>query len=501
MKPIFAPKREEEREGKRVEEIRPEYQEGDTRGTTMDDEEAKRLASETADQAVEKALAKRKKKDNDDSEGGSRGEGLGVLDSKTVKSMENIANFFGAMKKVFANPLQDAVENKVGTLAANVVERAFSPPISEQKKDIIDQILNSQFAAGLGAGLGQRGPEMVNTLTQNFGKEKVDGWVGSVIAGRQGGGGFGGGIGSGGGVGPEPGMIKKSKDEERELVCSLDPNNPEHVAAYAASQSDIPIDVARKMLMIHQDAFINQMKSRESAGTYAGTYAGEQQGTQRGSAGIVGDKVGNVGRSISDNVQEYIGKGRRVSDDLIVNTPIDEDNRIDNRIDNRNPELERIDGPSIADVGQEQQQDVGHKTQGGSGNQEIVTYLKQMSDYISGLKDMVEKQNNELLMLKNDINIIKGSKDSSEVKEDKDVEIVKKGKEEGGLFCGGTDEVGEEGEKKKDGKDVLIPDDFKAGSGIGSGIESGVRSIKTIRKGYARVKDENVDTGKSHEEE
>lgn len=60
--------------------------------------------------------------------------------------------------------------------------------------------------------------------------------------------------------------IKRYNDEnkqtEKELLLSLNPNNPEHVRAYAESQGRIAVDTARKMLMMHQDEFVKQMKSQ-----------------------------------------------------------------------------------------------------------------------------------------------------------------------------------------------------------------------------------------------
>lgn len=427
-------------------------------GGNMDDEDAKRLAEEAAEKAVEKALAKKKKKEDDDGGGGSGDPDFG-FSPKTVKSMENMANFFNVMKKVFSNPLQDAVENKVGGLAASVVERAFSPPTHPQNKDIIDQVLNSQFAAGLGAGLGQRGPEMVDKLTSIYGPDKTEKWI-DGIAGKGGVGGVsmrGGGSMGGGGMGGMGGGSSMGgsgeKQSEMEMVLSLDPNNPEHVAAYANSQGGMSVDVARKVLQIAQDDFVRQLKMKgvDTSGYDARSIGGSIGGSIHGN--VHDGSQGGVG-GVDGNVQEYRRSAQR-SEDLMPIAPIDEDKRWEN------PKMERVDGPSIADLGKTQNVNKDYVGENVNVEQQVVNtteiaeYLKNLNEYVIGLKDTVEKQQQQQNAVNNDMSSLR-----------QELDILK--------------------------RDRIVPDDMlkKDEDEVGTGVGTGVRSVKTIKKGFSYVKDE-----------
>lgn len=48
-----------------------------------------------------------------------------------------------------------------------------------------------------------------------------------------------------------------SRQKDREYLLSLDPNNPDHVIAYAEAQGGITIETARNMLKIHQEDITN----------------------------------------------------------------------------------------------------------------------------------------------------------------------------------------------------------------------------------------------------
>jgi len=193
------------------------------------------------------------------------------LDSKFVKQLQNTVGIFNALKEFSSNPLQNAIEQKIGNVAATVVENAFSPRGPPPKKDLIDSILNSQFAYGLGAGIGQRAPELVQTLTSSFGEEKAGNIIDNMM-GKYG----SGNVHDTKQIGRQDSSehMKKEPDESAnvELLLSLDPNNPEHVAAYAESQGGLSIDVARKMLMIHQDDMIKKMNPQGDAEHAAQTY-------------------------------------------------------------------------------------------------------------------------------------------------------------------------------------------------------------------------------------
>lgn len=173
-------------------------------------------------------------------------EDINVVNPRVVKQLKDTVQVFSTLRELSSNPIQQAIEKSVGEIAASAVSNAFTPRTSPQKKDIIDTFLNSQFAYGLGEGIGQRSPELIKSMADTFGKEKAGQMIDNVL-----------------GKSEEKSQIQKSeKISEKELLLSLDPNNPEHVSAYADSQGGISVEVARKMLMIHQDDIIKQMKSQ-----------------------------------------------------------------------------------------------------------------------------------------------------------------------------------------------------------------------------------------------
>lgn len=224
---------------------------------------------------------KRRRRDDDDEE-----EDLVGFSPKLVKQLQTTVGVFNTLKDFASNPMQKAIEDRIGGLAAGIIENAFTSPRGPPpKRDLVDSILNSQMAFGLGQGLGSRAPELVESLSRSFGKERaadiVDGMIGKY---------------TGGGErrkiestdrdrpqSPEPSrpspVPQKSEDQSNvELLLSLDPNNAEHVAAYAESQGGISIDVARKMLMIHQDDIIKRMKSQGADTTVIEAQRGSRVG-------------------------------------------------------------------------------------------------------------------------------------------------------------------------------------------------------------------------------
>ncbi len=202
----------------------------------MTPEDVVLLSKKAAEEAINRYRAQ-----SDDGDGGN----LIGLDGKFVKQLQNTVGVFNALKDFSSSPLQKVVEEKVGQFAAGMVESAFSGPKSPDKKNIIETILNSQFAYGLGASLGNKSPELIEAMSRSLGKDKTQQIIDNVITkGTQGSRQIGGGQGS--------------QQDNIELLLSLDPNNPEHIAAYSDSQGGLPPDVARKMLMIHQDAIIKR---------------------------------------------------------------------------------------------------------------------------------------------------------------------------------------------------------------------------------------------------
>lgn len=246
-------------------------------GRTYSEEDVMTLMNEAARKAATEAVKKgQRDEDEDDSS---------VINPKVVKQLKDTVAVFTALKDLSSNPLQRTIEETVGGMAASVVQNAFAPRGPPPKQDIVDKILNSQFAYGLGSGLGQRGPELVETMGRTFGSEKAGqminnmmGKYGSGQGGQQGGQSKQLSPSNTGPSNPQPSPSTEQrgdKQSDKELLLSLDPNNPEHVSAYAETQGGLPVEVARKMLMIHQDAFIEQLK-REGMNV-------DQISTQRGS--------------------------------------------------------------------------------------------------------------------------------------------------------------------------------------------------------------------------
>lgn len=173
-------------------------------------------------------------------------EDINVVNPRVVKQLKDTVQVFSTLRELSSNPIQTAIEKSVGDIAAGAIQNAFIPRTAPPKKDLIDTFLNSQFAYGLGEGIGQRSPELIKSMADTFGQERAGQMIDNVI-----------------GKSEEKSQIQKSeKISEKELLLSLDPNNPEHVSAYADTQGGISVEVARKMLMIHQDDIIKQMKSQ-----------------------------------------------------------------------------------------------------------------------------------------------------------------------------------------------------------------------------------------------
>lgn len=390
-----------------------------------------------------------------------------IISSKTVNELKNIAGIFNALKEFSANPLQKAIEGKVGDVAAGVVERAFGPPSQHQEKDIIDRILNSQFATGLGAGLGQRGPELVDTFTKNFGKEKVGGWISGAVKGGGSGTDVMGGIGSviGGGMSGTqlPPPVQEKQQSEMEMILGLDRNNPEHVAAYAKSQGDITVGTARKILMIHQDDFISQL---ESKGVDATPYKLRRGQSQSQSQNISSQNQDLASMPEGGNMQEYRRPPPRVNEDLMVNTPATEDKRWEsedeksdvyvNNLETQNvelhPQMERVERRIEKKV----DTIIDNNSSENINTEEIANYLKSLNESITGLKDMVERQQQQQNAVQQQQNAV--NNDMFNLRQELDV--IKKGDRPEVLEVEGRDD----------------------------NQTTTVRSTKTIKKGFAHVR-------------
>lgn len=227
----------------------PQQQGSEPGYVVMTPEDVIALSRKAADEAVSRYRSQAEDGD---------GSNLIGLDGKFVKQLQNTVGVFNALKDFSSSPLQKVVEEKVGQFAAGMVENAFSGPRSSEKKSLIETILNSQFAYGLGASIGNKSPELIEAMSRNLGREQTQHIIDNVITkGTQGQGQVSGG--------------KGSQQDNVELLLSLDANNPEHIAAYSDSQGGLPPDVARKMLMIHQDAIIKKFGDQGANVQKAGT--------------------------------------------------------------------------------------------------------------------------------------------------------------------------------------------------------------------------------------
>lgn len=225
-------------------------------------EEHQRLIDEAAKRASKETIEslRRVEKENDSDTGGGDsddGEELDFFATKTNKSIKNMVSSVATLKRAFEQPPSQIEQLMYQAFTQKTIENLSGN--SEKKKNWYDEILSS-----VAHGLGQRTPELIDTLTRNFGSE----WVkqtatgllnpGAVInSGGQGGMGGQGGQGQNNrGVGGSGNLNQDAVDQ----IMALDPNNPAHVSAYAEIQGNIDINDARKMLQIHQDIFMKKMQ-------------------------------------------------------------------------------------------------------------------------------------------------------------------------------------------------------------------------------------------------
>jgi hypothetical protein len=380
-------------------------------------EDAKLMRDQAVDYALEKYSKMQAatpvvasvpvKKEDDDSIG---------LSSKVVRQLQDTVGVFNALKEFASNPLQKAIENKIGGAAAQMVEKVFTPQQQPQNLDIIDRILNSQMGAGLGAGLGQRGPELADKIISLFGKEKTEKWIDSSITSRgSGGSGGSGGIGiSGVSLSGQQGSGGQEKSET-DLILELDVNNPEHISAYAKSQGGISYDVARKMLMVHQDDFIKQLHDSGDGNSVERAnnimlkrnqqLMQEQETIQRQE---------NVDY---ENVQEYRQPqpSKKQNIDQLESDAIISDDLRKSQVEpdalerNENVVFEMEEVQKKQDFVEEQQPEI-----------DINAYLKSLTEMVSGLSENVRLQNETISELKNKLYSVK------ENDIENDIENVKK---------------------------------------------------------------------------
>ena len=232
-------------------------------------EEHQKLIDEAAKRASRETLESFRKLDREPSgDTGLEGDDDDEIDffaSKTNKSIKNMVSSVATLKRAFEQPPSQIEQAMYQAFTQKTIDSLSGA--SEKKKNWYDEILSS-----LAHGIGARSPELIDTLTRNFGSE----WVkqtaqgllnpGAVI--NSGGpGGPGGGYGGQGGQGGQGqnnmragGNNSNLNQDAVDQIMALDPNNPSHLSAYAEIQGNIDINDARKMLQIHQDIFMNKMK-------------------------------------------------------------------------------------------------------------------------------------------------------------------------------------------------------------------------------------------------
>lgn len=401
----------------------------------------------------------RKRRRRDDYEDTGEEEDLIGFSPKLVKQLQTTVGVFNTLKDFASNPMQKAIEDRIGGLAAGIIEQAFTSPRGPPpKRDMVDTLLNSQMAFGLGQGLGSRAPELVESLSKSFGREKaenmIEGMIGKYSGGesrkiepaereRQ--------------SSPEPSRQspgpQKSEDQSNiELLLSLDPNNAEHVAAYSESQGGISIDVARKMLMIHQDDIIKRMKSQGADTTIIesqrGSRIGQDNPSQQSTSGSV-HKV-DVSPNYHNGTQQHtpvqpVQQPHPVQQHTPIqpvqqhtpiqqppvqpisdsHPPIQQESDVQNDMQYIEPEMEDV--PSFQKPGQEyaEYKDIGQQGQQrgnvknndaniGSSNSQQAEMMKTFADDIGKVMgDMINKietLNNSVFTLQNELNEVKRQK-------------------------------------------------------------------------------------------
>ena len=220
-------------------------------------DDAREMAREAAAITAERMIS-----ESNASTAGSEQDSLGY-DKGLTSEIQKVIGLANAVKQLSSSPLHDAIERKVGDLAANVVEGAFSPGQSDNGGGggIVHEFLNSNLAYGIGQGIGANSDaaSIITALKGVVGSKRVGDIIDHAIDGGQ-----------EQQLSGQAANNGDSKGSDLQMLLSLDPNNPEHVASYAESQGGISIGTARKMLMIHQDDIIKAGKIQDSQVSYTG---------------------------------------------------------------------------------------------------------------------------------------------------------------------------------------------------------------------------------------
>lgn len=242
---------------------------GNVQYVSIDD--ARKMAREAAATTAERIISE------SNADATSSGQDPLGYDKGLTSEIQKVIGLANAVKQLSSSPLHDAIERKVGDLAANVVEGAFSPGQSNDDGGgggIVHEFLNSNLAYGIGQGIGANSDaaSIITALKGVVGSKRVGDIIDHAIDGGQ-----------EQQLSGQAANNGNNKESDLQMLLSLDPNNPEHVASYAESQGGISIDTARKMLMIHQDDIIKAGRIQDSQVGYTGQ--------QQYSEGIVQEAV------------------------------------------------------------------------------------------------------------------------------------------------------------------------------------------------------------------
>lgn len=205
---------------------------------------------------------------------GARDETGGIVDPNLSIAFNNkvqtslVSKFLNNALESAMNPQDDpvtaTVKQVVGNLSGKIAENILSNISggTGQKQSFSEKVILT-----IAAGVGPRMPELLETGVRLLGSDTIkqitQGFLGQNV-------GSPGGVPPGGNVGPGGPNVQRdggngvqgqrSSQDAAQQILALDPNNPEHVAAYADNVlGGVPTTKARSMLMQHQDMFIEQM--------------------------------------------------------------------------------------------------------------------------------------------------------------------------------------------------------------------------------------------------
>lgn len=188
--------------------------------------------------------------------------------NRTVATLDTIQRIAGRNAPA-PSRMQVAIEDGVGNVVADVITKAFKGGIVNQTPAetgimaLAIPALNTQFGLGLGQGLANVAPVLVEKLASLFGAKKAEDMIDGAISGLR-------------GEGRErsaddyddgrkrlvesstPPSDTSEIGKTRDAFLSLKPDDPKHVAAFAETLGGVSHDVAKQMLIMQQNDFYKQ---------------------------------------------------------------------------------------------------------------------------------------------------------------------------------------------------------------------------------------------------